>query len=256
MSVIQQLKIKWYRRRNRKTVYASPTYWDEKAVEMDGSSMSMWENKALNQMYQTECQNILAKAIEGLSPGRLLDLGCGTGRLSRFFSEREWQVTALDFSEQTLTIARAIPHVGDIEFRQRSILELDYTSEFDLAVAWGVVVFACPDANALESFFMGLKCACKPGATVILQEPIHNNFLHRVLKMSVDEFIAIMEKAGFEIESIRNMHFWPTRLLLCYFNIPGWITRPIYALGQWMLALTGYRMAGDYKAIVAKAPEN
>lgn len=44
---------------------------------------------------------------EGLRPGRLLDVGCGTGKSFIPMLERGWSVTAVDVSERMLEIARA-----------------------------------------------------------------------------------------------------------------------------------------------------
>ena len=81
-------------------------------------------------------------------------------------------------------------------------------------------------------------------------EPIHANFLSRVLKMNLDEFIAILEEAGFKVRTIKQLNFWPTRILLSYFNIPMFITKPIYLFGQTMMKIIPN--SGDYKLIYAE----
>lgn len=49
---------------------------------------------------------VLAAELEPLEPGRALDLGCGAGRAALWLADRGWRVTAVDFSEVALTIAR------------------------------------------------------------------------------------------------------------------------------------------------------
>lgn len=49
---------------------------------------------------------VLAGELEPLTPGRALDLGCGAGRTALWLADRGWQVTAVDFSEVALAIAR------------------------------------------------------------------------------------------------------------------------------------------------------
>jgi SAM-dependent methyltransferase len=49
---------------------------------------------------------VLAGELEGLTPGRALDLGCGAGRVALWLDSRGWRVTAVDFSEAALAIAR------------------------------------------------------------------------------------------------------------------------------------------------------
>jgi 2-polyprenyl-3-methyl-5-hydroxy-6-metoxy-1,4-benzoquinol methylase len=50
--------------------------------------------------------DLLAAEIEGLVPGRALDLACGPGRNALWLAERGWRVTAVDFSDVALAEAR------------------------------------------------------------------------------------------------------------------------------------------------------
>src|SRR4051812_17979714 len=45
------------------------------------------------------------------TPGRLLDLGCGTGRLCRQFAAKGFECVGVDLSEEMLAHAPAIPGV-------------------------------------------------------------------------------------------------------------------------------------------------
>jgi len=84
-------------------------------------------------------------------------------------------------------------------------------------------------------------------------EPIHSGFLSRVLSMSVEDFCAAMSAQGFRIERVDQLHFWPARLALAFFEVPRPITNAGYRIGQGLMKLPGLRRAGDYKAIVAGA---
>jgi SAM-dependent methyltransferase len=48
-----------------------------------------------------------AAALASISPGRALDLGCGHGRHAVWLAEHGWRVTAVDFSDVALDLARA-----------------------------------------------------------------------------------------------------------------------------------------------------
>ena len=45
---------------------------------------------------------LLVTEVEGLAPGRALDVGCGTGSNAVWLAEHGWQVTATDFSDAAI----------------------------------------------------------------------------------------------------------------------------------------------------------
>ena len=63
-----------------------------------------WTDKLLHA--HGEPSSIVLDALEGLAPGRALDLGCGNGRHAMWLAERGWRVTAVDFSTEALRQAR------------------------------------------------------------------------------------------------------------------------------------------------------
>lgn len=100
--------------------------------------------------------------IEELLPpsGRVLDLGAGTGRLSRRLSERAYDVVALDTSAEMLKVTRAaaIPVIQADGFR------LPFRSgAFDAVVALRVA-FHYAD---LSSLLRGARAVLKPGGRLV-----------------------------------------------------------------------------------------
>jgi len=76
---------------------------------------------------------VLAGELKPLTPGRALDLGCGAGRTALWLAERGWQVTAVDFSEAALSIARR--HGGDVDWVLADVREYEpEPGAFDLAL--------------------------------------------------------------------------------------------------------------------------
>lgn len=61
----------------------------------------------------------VAEALEGLSPGRALDLACGEGRNALWLAGLGWQVDALDFSAVALEKGRALEGGLDLPGRVR-----------------------------------------------------------------------------------------------------------------------------------------
>ncbi len=79
--------------------------------------------------------------------GKLLDLACGTGTLSQFFSDVGFEVTASDLSEDMLTIAnqRFLEANASIPVLQLSMDNLEGLAGFD------VVTIAIDSLNYLEA---------------------------------------------------------------------------------------------------------
>jgi 2-polyprenyl-3-methyl-5-hydroxy-6-metoxy-1,4-benzoquinol methylase len=57
-------------------------------------------------VWTAEANRFLVQEVDGMAPGRALDLACGEGRNAVWLAERGWQVTGVDFSEVGLEKAR------------------------------------------------------------------------------------------------------------------------------------------------------
>jgi len=243
----------WRNRAQRERLYSTAEYWDAKASELEGDAVSMWPNNALNAFYNKEQMDLVIEAIGSLSGKKALDVGCGTGRLSRFFANRGATVVGIDFSTKAISIARKATPSGNPIFRELSVFEMNEVDEYDFVFSWGSLVMAATNRVELVSVMRKLRCASKFGADALFMEPVHLGFVHRVLDMNIDDFCEVMREAGFRIEWVRQMHFWPMRFVLAFISWPRWVTAPCYYFGQMLMRLPGFRGMGDYKAIKAIA---
>jgi len=82
-----------------------------------------------------EC-DFIEKEFNYNKSGKILDLGCGTGRHSIELSKRGYKVTGVDLSESMLNWARekASNEKLDIAFKQGDARELKYEREFDMVI--------------------------------------------------------------------------------------------------------------------------
>lgn len=61
---------------------------------------------------------ILVAQVEGLTPGRALEVGCGTGGNALWLARRGWEVTALDYSAVAVEKGSrmAVEQAVDVDF--------------------------------------------------------------------------------------------------------------------------------------------
>jgi SAM-dependent methyltransferase len=107
----------------------------------------------------------------GLSPGRALDLGCGTGTTSIFLAGRGWDVVGIDFAPNAIHQARrkaqAARLTGSATFHSADVSRLDFLNGvFDLAIDVGCLHGL--DADQRSRYAAHLARLTRPGATYLL----------------------------------------------------------------------------------------
>lgn len=238
-------------RADRESLYSKAEFWDSKAAALSGDAVSMWPNNNLNRLYHTEQMALVESVFNDVTGSKILDVGCGTGRLSRYLARRGAAVTGMDFSEKAIEIAREQSSDFDIDFVVDSIFNIDFAEEFDYICMWGCVTVAATNRADLTQVMKNLSNALKPNGKLLLLEPIHKGPLHRVLNMNVKEFTEVMSVGGFKVNWVKQMHFWPVRLGLAFIPWPNFITWPLYHFGQALMKLPILNSLGDYKAILS-----
>jgi SAM-dependent methyltransferase len=191
---------------------------------------------------------VIEHLLPDLAGKRVLDIGCGTGRMTQYAVSRGAIAKGIDFAARTIDIANRSSDGVNPTYAVQSIFELDDVAQYDVLLAWGVITVAARDAAEVRDALARLHRALRPGGAILLLEPVHRGFLHRVLDMDIDEFAGHMSTAGFDIAEIVDMHFWPARLALCYVEVPRVLTQTVYSIGQRLMHWFWPR-SGDYKAI-------
>lgn len=240
-------------RTGREEIYSQSDFWDSKASVLSGKAVSMWPNNDLNALYHKEQLSVLVTYLEQIKNKRVLDIGCGTGRISCFVASKGALVEGIDFSARTIEIAKMNSPEQNPSYRVQSVFDLDEDAGYDMVLSWGVLTVACKAQDELSYALTVINRALKPGGDFVLLEPIHKGVLHRVLNMRLQEFIETMGAVGFRVDKVSSLHFWPMRLLLAFIPWPKPITSIGYHLGQKIMkTLFKNNAFGDYKAIHAK----
>ena len=66
-------------------------------------------------IWSGEPNRFLRAEVEGMAPGRALDMGCGEGRNAVWLAGRGWNVTAYDFSTVALAKGRRSAGASGVE---------------------------------------------------------------------------------------------------------------------------------------------
>ena len=112
-----------------------------------------------------EADDLLAAELEGLTPGRALDIGCGAGGNAVWLAEHGWQVTATDFADAAIEKGKrlAIKRGVQVEFVVAEATTPQPNGQYDLITSFYIQL--PPDQRAkMLSIAAG---ALAPGGTLL-----------------------------------------------------------------------------------------
>jgi SAM-dependent methyltransferase len=111
----------------------------------------------------------------GASPGKLLDVGSGTGEHARHFAERGWRVVGVDVAEHMIELANdhagTTETGGSVRFELRNAADAAGLPEapFDAAISIGNMLAFVEDETALRRLLRGVAQALAPDAPFLVQ---------------------------------------------------------------------------------------
>jgi SAM-dependent methyltransferase len=116
----------------------------------------------------------LQELVEGagsLSPGRALDIGCGTGDTSIYLAKHGWNVTGIDFVEKAVARARTKGQAAGVRVRfvRGNVTRLrasDIETSFGLLVDNGC--FHGLDDHSRDAYLREVSGVAAPGARLVL----------------------------------------------------------------------------------------
>ena len=103
------------------------------------------------------------EAMQFLSPGKALDLGCGQGRNALFLAQQGFDVTAVDQNELALEILQSIVEQEDLEMTVGlyDINSAALTQTYDLIISTVVLMFL--QANSIPAIIQNMQDQTNPG---------------------------------------------------------------------------------------------
>jgi SAM-dependent methyltransferase len=243
----------------RDAIYGAPSYWDARASARRGMARSLWPSNVFNALWDDRQRAIISRALGSLAGRRVVDVGCGTGRIVRWLAEQRGasQVVGVDFSPATVDAARAesasLVSSGLVRFEQGDIvggLDSLGAAPFDDAIVLGCLSVACRDREALGQAFLNLAQVVRKGGRVLVLEPIHRSpLLRRVLDLGIEDWVAAANAAGLSLSAADRMGFVPVRLVFSVRDLPSWVVGPVFRAGEatldawpWLSPLADYKL--------------
>jgi SAM-dependent methyltransferase len=246
-------------RRTRDAIYGASTYWDARATARTGMARSLWPSNTFNALWDERQRAIVSRSLGSMRGRRVVDVGCGTGRIVRWLAEEcgAGTVLGVDFSAATVEAARAespaLVSSGLVRFEQGDVLagfDSVGAASFDDAIVLGCLSVACRDEAALRAAIANVAHLVRKGGRVLLLEPIHRSpLLRRVLDLGIEEWIACANAAGLALTRADRMGFAPVRLVFSVRDLPRFLVRPVFAAGEdaldrapWLAPLSDYKL--------------
>jgi len=169
----------------------------------------------------------LQSALNGLTINRHLELGCGTGKNSAWLSKKAIDLTAVDFSEGMLAVARKKVTAANTRFVQADLhRDWNFTSGLYDCISFSLVLEHFDD---LRPLFKKTATVLQPGGYVYAGE------LHPFKQYSGS-------KARFDTEA-------GTQVVECYDHHVSDFTNAARATGLQLISLDEYFDGDDRKTI-------
>jgi ubiquinone/menaquinone biosynthesis C-methylase UbiE len=125
-----------------------------------------WYESAEGKMYDRLEKKAISRYLQSNAKGKkLLEVGCGTGHWSRFFSECGFEVTGVDISERMIDIART-KSIPNISFQIANGHSLPFEdSSFDVTAAITTLEFVYDIDAVLQEM---VRCTRKPAGRLLI----------------------------------------------------------------------------------------
>ena len=160
---------------------------------------------------------VLVEAVEGVKPGRALDVAMGQGRNALFLAQRGWSVTGFDISNEGLNQARANAKKAGVSLsaQQSTIDDFNYgEAQWDL-----IALIYVPNIAHEGAAMTRLSGALKPGGLLVIESFASERGTANRRPVDIDPATLRASLSGFDVirfddrEAMSEWEPQPTRLV-------------------------------------------
>lgn len=142
--------------------------------------------------------------------GRVLDLGCGNGRISKIIQARKFETYGMDVNAEAIASAQADPELTNVKFSVQDATATNFEDEFFDAVVEQAVL-ACMERAERSLVLSEVHRILKPGGIFSIAEfGIREDLKERYEKEALitgEYHTVIVRGSADESESFRSHHF-------------------------------------------------
>ena len=182
----------------RELIAQEADFWDAQADEWEkhrSNPICMWHAPEVEEILRGADKRFLVERASSV-PGRVLDLGCGTGWLSMSLASKGMEVDAFDISPQLISLAqercRTEPYVSRCYFYVADLNEITLPHETYVAA---VANDALHHILHIEHLLSEISDALKPGGVLVLYDHIGKQSQWNLVLSKLFEFLLPTERS-------------------------------------------------------------
>ena len=152
----------------------------------------------------------IMRHFRGVSPQRVLDIGCGSATILAELAARGFDCVGVDRSEHALALAHRVAEASETPIVLRAELDPAWKGTFDTMVSFEVLEHLDDDTGALAEWTEYLK----PGGRLMVSVPAHparwnpaDEWAGHVRRYTRNELVRKVREAGFSVETFECYGF-------------------------------------------------